>query len=439
VSETKEPQSIMPLNKKRWMSVGLPLSAGLAFSLFVPQRSQAIPAFARKYNVKCYACHIMPPALNKNGYMFKRLGYRMPPDEMDGTKLAPKVRELDSDLKWTITNAFALVIQGSFTQEKITGEEQSSNSSFNLDKALLFTGGSIPQTPFSYFAEFKLYEDGESALETAILAYTGGRANSSYFGKVGKMHAQEGEGTRSAMMFSLFPDPSITLTNTSPINFSLDQAPVGINAGYTWASPYFKQAFGIQARVTNGVNADGSEIIGESNKNGKDFWMDADYLFGPDGGLTFLSYYGHKNQIQNEGGPDEFTYYPTIRRNGIFGNYLFFDRLDVLGGYIRAQDDWKLTVDGSTGKYTSNGLRGEVDYYIQRGFALTARYDRLNQNTTGTGHTHSSAWGVGAQKALTDLGNVIIRGSYNHERDQDPVSGTVSTDKLFRLDLRIMW
>src|SRR5512132_2331321 len=190
----------MPSNKKRWISVGLPLSAALAFSLFVPQRSQAIPAFARKYNVKCYACHIMPPALNKNGYMFKRLGYRMPPDEMDGTKPAPKVRELDSDIKWTITNALALVTQGSFTVDKTGGDEPSSNSSFNLDKALLFTGGSIPETPFSYLAEFKLYEDGESALETAILAYTGGRANSSYFGKVGKMHAQEGEGTRSAMM-----------------------------------------------------------------------------------------------------------------------------------------------------------------------------------------------------------------------------------------------
>ncbi len=429
----------MPLNQKRWMSVVLPLSAALAISLFVPQRSQAIPAFARKYNVKCYACHIMPPALNKNGYMFKRLGYRMPPDEMDGTKPAPKVRELDSDIKWTITNAFALVTQGSFTVDKTTGDQPASNSSFNLDQALLFTGGSIPQTPFSYFAEFKLYEDGESAIEQAILTYTGGRANSSYFGKVGMMHAQEGDGTRAALFFSLFPDPALTLTNSSPINFTLDQHPVGINAGYTWASPYFKQIVGIQAKVTNGVNADGSEIVSASTKNGKDVWMNADYLFGPDGGLTFLSYYGHKNQIQNQGGPDEFTFYPAIRRNGIFGNYLFFDHLDVLGGYIRAQDDWKLAVDGSTGRYTSNGLHGEVDYYIQRGFALMARYDRLGQSTTGTGKTHTSGWGVGAQKALTDLGNIIIRGSYNHERDQDPVSAAVSTDKLFKLDLRIMW
>ncbi len=429
----------MPSNRTRWIFAGLPLSAGFIACLFMPQRSQAIPAFARKYNVKCYACHIMPPALNKNGYMFKRLGYRMPPDEMDGTKPAPKVRELDSEAKWSLTNSMALVAQGSFTADKTTGDAPGSNTSFNLDKALLFTGGSIPQTPFSYLAEFKLYEDGESALETAILTYAGGRANSSYFGRVGKMHAQEGEGTRAAMMFSLFPDPSITLTNTSPINFSLDQAPVGINAGYTWASPYFKQIVGIQARVTNGVNPDGSEIIGESSKNGKDFWMNADYLFGPDGGVTFLSYYGHKYQIQNEGSPDEFTYYPAIRRNGVFGNYLFFDRLDVLGGYIRTDDDWKLVADGSTGKYTSHGLRGEVNYYIQRSFALMARYDRLNQNAAGTGHTHTYAWGVGAQKALTELGNVILRGSYNYERDQDPVSAAVSTDKLFRLDLRIMW
>ncbi|HKW99538.1 MAG TPA: hypothetical protein VJN43_17495 [Bryobacteraceae bacterium] len=424
--------------KKRWTSILLPFVAALAIWLLMPQRSQAIPAFARKYNVKCYACHIIPPALNKNGYMFKRLGYRMPPDEMDGTKPAPKVRDLDADIKWTITNSLALVTTGSFTVDK-TGDQSGSNSSFNLDQALLFTGGSIPQTPFSYFAEFKLYEDGESAIEQAILTYTGGRANSSYFGRVGMLHAQEGDGTRAALFFNLFPDPAITLTNTSPINFTLDQHPVGINAGYTWASPYFKQIFGIQAKVTNGLNPDGSEIVSASTKNGKDFWMNADYLFGPDGGVTFLSYYGHKDQIQNQGTPDEFTYYPAIRRNGIFGNYLFADKLDVLGGYLHADDDWKVAAAGTTGKYTSNGFRAEADYYIQRGFALMARYDRLNQNLTGGTRTHGQAWGVGAQKALTDLGNIILRGTYNYERDQDPAAGTVTTDKLFKLDLRIMW
>jgi len=37
------------------------------------------------------------------------------------------------------------------------------------------------------------------------------------------------------------------------------------------------------------------------------------------------------------------------------------------------------------------------------------------------------------------LGNVVVRATYTHERDTDPVSGSVSTDKLFKIDLRLMW
>ena len=47
----------------------------LGVILLMPQPGNAIPAFARKFGVKCYTCHTIPPALNKNGYMFKRLGY----------------------------------------------------------------------------------------------------------------------------------------------------------------------------------------------------------------------------------------------------------------------------------------------------------------------------------------------------------------------------
>ena len=83
--------------------------------LLLPQPSRAIPAFARKYGVKCYQCHTVPPALNKNGYMFKRLGYRMPPDEMDGTKAAPKITELDKNIKFSLANSFAILLQASVT------------------------------------------------------------------------------------------------------------------------------------------------------------------------------------------------------------------------------------------------------------------------------------------------------------------------------------
>lgn len=408
--------------------------------LLLPRPARAIPAFARKFNVKCYNCHTIPPALNKTGYMFKRLGYRLPPDEMDGKKAAPTIRELENpEARFSLTDSVALITQGSFTAEKNTAGTPASTSSFNLDEAALFFAGTVPQTNFSYFGQYELYQDGNSFMEQANAIFTGGRANSSYFVKAGEMHMQEGEGTRAAMFYNLFADPALTLTNVDPLNFTLDQHPVGVAAGYTWASPYFKQIFAITGKVTNGLNPDGSEILFNSTKNSKDVWLDADYWFGPDGGITFMTYWGTKDQIQNQGTPDEFTYRPTIQRYGVFGNYLFFDKLDVLGGYIRSRDDYQGMADQPVVDYTSDGYRGEVDYYVKTGFALMARFDRLNQRISGSPTVHTEAWGVGAEKALVERGNVVLRGTYNHERDTDPVAGDSIVDKLFKIDLRLMW
>jgi hypothetical protein len=220
--------------------------------LLMPQPGHAIPAFARKYGVKCYACHTVPPALNKNGYMFKRLGYRMPPDEMDGTKPAPKITELDKDIKFSITNSLALILQASVTDDKTVADAGNttsaspstscgSDTSQRVPPAPASTWTKprcswpepIPETGFSYFGHYELYQDGTSNLEQGFGVYTRGRANSSYFIKAGEMHMQEGEGTRAAMFYNLFSDPAYTLTNVDPISFSLDQHPVGVDVGYT--------------------------------------------------------------------------------------------------------------------------------------------------------------------------------------------------------------
>jgi len=422
--------------QKPWIQAALPILAAFGY-LILAQPAQAVPAFARKYHVRCYNCHMIPPVLNKTGYMFKRLGYRLPPDEMDGSKPAPKISELDKGIKFAITNSLALVMQGSFTWDK-TGVD-TPISRLNLDEASLFLAGSLPQSNFSYFAEYKLYQDSKNELDQAVVGYYGGRANSSFLVKAGEMHIQEGEGTRAAMLYSLFPEPPPVLINVNALNFSLDQHPVGVNVGYTWASNYFKQIFAVSTKVTNGLNADGSANLFNSTKNSKDFWLDADYWFGPDGGVTFMTYYGRKDQVQNQGAADEFTYRPNIRRYGIFGNYLFFDELDVLGGYLRGRDDWKDEFDSKTTDYTSNGYRGELDYYIKRGFALMGRYDRLSQAIAGGPAAHTVVWSVGSEKALTELGNVVIRATYNHEHLMVPVLASVTTDQLFKLDFRLMW
>jgi hypothetical protein len=425
--------------------------------LLVPQSGRAIPAFARKFGVKCYTCHTIPPALNKNGYMFKRLGYRMPPDEMDGTKPAPKISALDKDIRFSLTNSFATIFQGSFTNDKTVADvgnvtsaspstscgsdtqQSSSCSSFNLDEAALFVAGAVPDSGFSYFGHYELYQDGGNGLEQGFGVYTAGRANNSFFIKGGEMHMQEGEGTRAAMFYNLFSDPAYTLTNVDPLNFSLDQHPVGVDVGYTWASNYFQRIFAVSFKVTNGLNADGSEILNGSTKNSKDVWADADYWFGPDGGVTVMMYHGSKDQIQNAGADNQFTYRPTFDRAGVMGNYLFFDKLDLLGGYIHGRDDWKFVQDGPTANYIQDTYRGEVDYYLKTGTAIMARLDRGTAALPTQPTMHTRAWGIGAEHALTDRGNVIARAAYTQEHDGDPVALVGTTDKLFRLDFRFMW
>jgi hypothetical protein len=241
------------------------------------------------------------------------------------------------------------------------------------------------------------------------------------------------------MFYNLFPDPAFTLTNTDPIGFSLDQAPVGVDFGYTHASNYFKNVFAVSAKVTNGLDADGNAILSSSTKNSKDVWADADYWFGPDGGITVIAYRGSKDQVQNAGADNQFTYRPVFYRTGVFGNYLFFDKLDLLGGYMHSQDDWKWTETGPTTHYIANTYRGEADYYIKPGTVIMARVDRGTATISPQPTMHTRAWSVGAERALTDMGNVVARVSYNQEHDGDPLGLLGATDKLLKLDFRFMW
>jgi hypothetical protein len=414
------------------------LALALIVSALFPPSVCAIPAFARKHNVKCYNCHHIPPVLNKTGYIFKRLGYRLPPDEMERGGSIPKVGQLDRS-RWNLGDAVALAVKGSASLEKRRGEIQESKSELNLDSALLFTGGALPQTNFFYFGEYALQEDGESGLEQAYAGYVGGRANSSFFIKAGQMFVLEGEGTRAANLFSHFPESSPVLSRSGPLHFSLDQNPVGAAAGYTWASSYFKQVVAFTVKVTNGVNEEGEAIQFDSPKKSKDIWADADWWFGPDGGISAMVYYGRKDQARHEGEPEEFVFHPHVRRYGVFANYLFFNRLDIQAGFMRGQDDWQQEAGGRLGNLVTNGYRGEIDFYPIRGVALFGRYDRFHLHSSLGGSARATSYGAGIQTALTQTGNVVLRATYMADRNPDLWQAPLQNDKRFSLDFRFMW
>ena len=102
---------------------------------------------------------------------------------MDGTKPAPK------DLaNWTRTSSSASPIRLQCSSRPASPTTRTSRkpgatppttssttSSFNLDEAAFFVAGAVPDTGFSYFGHYEMYQDGGNGLEQGFGVWTGGK------------------------------------------------------------------------------------------------------------------------------------------------------------------------------------------------------------------------------------------------------------------------
>ena len=428
------------IERKR-ITTAIKLVAAVSVFVCIPQQLSAVPQFARRYNLKCYACHTIPPVLNEQGYMFKRLGFHLPPSLAKGQP-APTISDLVRNEKpWSLTNNIAFAVTDFSYQAQRTTQEGASPASlsgFQVNYWNSYFAGWIPDTNFFYFSEFDIVSGGTTSPELgqAYIGYVGGNARSSWYVDGGRGLRQAAEGTRASQIFSLLPASPLMFENTSPTNFLLDQSPVGLEAGYTWASSSYRNVFAVTAKVTNGVNADGSEVLGVSSKQSKDFWLDADWWYAPESGITFVDYYGTKDQTQNAGLDNEFTYQAKIRRQGVFANYMLAYKLDFLGGYLRSHDDWQDPNGGPAGPFKENDFFGEVDYYPVQGLGISARYDRLRQTVPdGPGPTTTHDWTAAVNKALTPSGNVVGRLGYSYMTGRDPLAAVKTTTWLLQADV----
>ena len=185
--------------------------------LFLPKKLEAVPQFARRYNLKCSACHTIVPVLNKQGYLFKRLGYRLPPALEAGT-VAPSISDLvRKEPEWSLTNNGSLAVADfSFSAEHTTsaGTSPSSTGAFEVGAWNAYFGGWIPDTNFFYYTEFDIVTGGSTnpVLSNAYFGYSGGNARSSWYLAGGREHLQIGEGTRAAQVYSLLPDAPVAVS-----------------------------------------------------------------------------------------------------------------------------------------------------------------------------------------------------------------------------------
>jgi hypothetical protein len=419
--------------------MSLVLGSGLAGLLQV--NADAMPMYSRRYDLKCSACHTIEPALNQMGWMFKRLGYHLPPALTKGQKAPSISDQVKKEAQWTLADNLSIAVADfSFQTLRSTqeGATPTSSSAFQVNSWNNYAGGWVPDTNFFYLAEFDIITNGSVSpdLSNAYFGYSGGSTKSSWYLAGGREHLQIGEGTRAAQVYSLLLSSPLLFENSGPTTFVVDQSPVGIDAGYTWASDGYKNVLAATVKVTNGDNADGSEILGLSNKNSKDVWVDADWWFAPESGVTFLDYYGSKDQMQNPGADNQFTYRPKIRRQGVFANYLILNKVDVMGGYMRSKDDWQNVEGVAGGYYRSNGLFAEVNYYVTQLLALSGRYDLIEQRITGGPATQSMhQWNAAVNRSLVRSGAIVARLGWSYLSGRDPVDAVKSTNRLVQADI----
>ncbi len=422
----------------------------LAFTLLLlfspkvgPQPASAIPAYSRRYNLRCYACHTIVPQLNKQGYMFKRLGYHLPPALPKG-KMSPHIADLvKQEPMWTMANNTSFAVADfDYAAQRTTqqGTTPSSTSSFQVGTWNAYLSGWVPDTNFFYLTQLNLISGGNAnfGVGVANVGYAGGTVRNSWFVQGGQMNVMAmGAGTTAADTESLLPNTPLMWGYSDPDNFLLNQPMVGLRAGYTWALPGYKQILGASVSVSNGDHADGSTITGPDSRNAKDVYADLDWWYAPESGITFLSYYGKKNQIQNSGASNQFTFYPVIRRNGIFANYMAFQKkLNLLGGFMDDHDGYEISQPGPASSFISKDYYGELDYYIVRGTAAVARYDRLNQHIVGgIGGVSQEQTAFSLERSLTASGNVVGRLSYYNLHGPDPVAGIASSSRTFMSDI----
>ncbi len=396
--------------------------------------AHAMPGFARKYNVACSTCHTIFPRLNKLGYEFKRLGYRMPPDVEDGSAAKP-VTSLDEKIGFSTTNALAFYLRTSVSYDKATAPDGSttSASSANLDQASILFGGAIPESGLSFFGEFVAYPD--SAVERAKVDWTGGKVGNSYYVGIGKSKVQEGYSASDGMGLT-DDDGPLAFGSPSPNGLAVDSTPGLVELGYSRMSPDYKYVLGVTAKVTNGVDANGEGIGSGATANHKDYWLGGDFLIGDHASVSAMYYSGRKDQPTT----DESTYVPTTSRWGVFGHYYAVDHLDVLAGYIGGREDWKTFSTDPVSKFDTSSYFGELDYYIVQGLALFGRYDHVQYDapTPDFFATKNKQWIAGVVKTIARRGFAKLYGQYIDAKLTD-VNGVDTEDKLGKIGIDMSW
>lgn len=312
-----------------------------------------IPAWARRYNKNCNACHYpAPPRLNAEGQRFKWAGYRMP--EEIGEKV---------DVE-KIQNYLAAGTSVAFEYNKEEGSPAS--NSFSAPAIALFYAGPLGRN-FSGFLE--LEHGPESEVERVLHVSTIWGKENSYGGfRFGQMHNlfEWGVAGFDRPVGLSAPTP-IDEPLTGAIPFMLGEHALGLE-GY-----YVAGRNRLSAQVLNGITTAGE--IGASDLDRKKDVLVTDAILIDDAGsgIQGMGYYG---------GLDTAGTTAHFWRLGLTANKIYKD-FEFLGGVVYGKDldlPLALAFPGNENKAVGYWISGQ--YFVANApVALFGRFEFHDPDT----------------------------------------------------------
>jgi hypothetical protein len=313
-------------------AVGIILVLVLSGSVLIVsvRESQAIPAWARKYNADCMMCHYpVVPRLNSFGQQFRRAGYRTPPEfnkDQDVTKVG---------------NFLAARMRTQFAYQNTKGTIE--RSEFRDPDVSFFYAGAISRNFSGYLHAFG---DGTSVDLHGHLQAVYGSANRFVSLRIGQMHMllQEGIGGFDRPTgITTSPVQSLALTRSAkPMVFNFDQRQKGVELAYVQGPGR------LLVQVSNGLDETGS---GTSHKFDidpqKDVLVAYDHILDEiASGFTLFYYNGTTHGVATlnaAGQPTAISQASAFSRFGANISKILplpgFGFFEVQGGYIRSYDN----------------------------------------------------------------------------------------------------
>jgi hypothetical protein len=310
--------------------------------LATARNSEAIPAFARKYNADCMMCHFpVIPRLNNYGQMYRRMGYRTP-------------AEWNKDQELTnVSNFLSARIKTQFSYENNQGTVE--RTQFTFPDLSLFYAGALSRN-FSAFAHLSSTNSTNTDFHGHIMG-NWGTPDNMIMVRVGQMHMLEQEGVGgfdrpTSININSVHTLALTSTNTFPggaaESYTFDQRQKGVELAYIHGPGK------LAIQISNGLNQNGSgtQNTGDIDPQ-KDYMVYYEHLLDDiASGFTLFYYHGTTHgtvtPTGTTGAPTSISNEFNFSRSGFNLSKWFpvtdLGFLELQGGYVRSYDHNPATV-----------------------------------------------------------------------------------------------